>query len=300
MIARSRRAARSRSRPASSSASARTKPSASPACSRMRRLHARATGTSRKSSCRTSAPSECTPMAGAPELTDDEMVRTVALARLILGARDEPAGAAQSEPRRPAPADSRRHQRLGRHLAAHHGLRQSRSARGRTWTQLAAPAARRGFDAAAAPADLRRIPGRAIRRSGDATCIDARRRTCAAGRREPRRKRWRNELRDRSAVRIDRRIPARRRPRRSRRASPRADPYTAGILSRALDGASAQRRRRRAPVRRSRGNARRLWLRPPTASAATTSATSSPTSSIATSTGPTSASSAASSARSRT
>ena len=69
-----------------------------------------------------------TGMARAPEPDADELLWTVAMARLVFGPRDEHPGAAQSQPGTDRRLDRRRHQRLGRRLAGDARSRQSRSA----------------------------------------------------------------------------------------------------------------------------------------------------------------------------
>ena len=69
-----------------------------------------------------------TGMARAPEPDADDMLWTVAMARIVFGPRHEHPGAAQSQPRPAGRSDRGRHQRLGRRLAGDARPRQSRSA----------------------------------------------------------------------------------------------------------------------------------------------------------------------------
>ena len=71
-----------------------------------------------------------TGMARAPEPDADDMLWTVAMARIVFGPAHEHPGAAQSQPRIDRRSDRGRHQRLGRRLAGDARSRQSRKRRG--------------------------------------------------------------------------------------------------------------------------------------------------------------------------
>ena len=252
---------------------------------RHRRPARRATATSRRSSSRTSAPSRPRAWPTAPEPSSLDIARTIAVARLMLP-EHEHAGAAEPQPVRPPPLPRRRHQRLGRHLAAHARLREPRGAVAAGAGARRAPARDEGFTLAPRLPIYRRVR-RPARLSRSRRCAPRARRA-RAGTKEC--IMW-DDLRRAVVLRQRVRSTSCCAPRRPADGAPASTAPSRGDELTVDEGEHA--------ARASTATTSPPWSAPPTPCAPPTSATRSPTSSTATSTSPTSASSAASSAPSR-
>ena len=230
-------------------------------------------------------PKPGTSMHRAEPCPTDELLWSIAAARLILPGRRAPPGAAEPE-RRPRAVARGRHRRLGRRVAGDRRPREPRAAVAR-----ARPPARRdrggGLRARAAPHDLPRVRAR----PDDV----ARPRRCAPGARRLRSRRPRARRRLVAGPRRSRSAAAR-----CPRAGARAPAAPVGeVLAGVLAGRRGRRRRDRHAARRRAAPRSCASPRSPTSCAARSSATRSRSSATATSTTRTSARSSAGSARSR-